>query len=170
MARTRKDTPATVATAPPVDFAKVAASARESAPVAGGGRFANNPFVDLLRKSFEADAAGDNGWREVTVSGYYVREIAAALRAATETLAAENVGVRIRYAYTEDDETFTEHGRLKDVTDKEGNVQLGVPEDDRYVTVKFLGRPRRQRSAEDETNGNGSDVDSGDDDQDNPEF
>lgn len=155
MARTRKvttDAPA------PVDFAAVAKSAKETVPTSGGGRFANNPFVDVLRESFEADNDGENGWREVTVNGYHAWDITAALRAATQTLADDGIGSRVRYAYKKNDGTAVEHGAWK-------RVQEDGAEDEREVTIKFLGRPRKEYATGE--NGNGSDVDGGDDD---PQF
>ena len=153
MARTRKDAPQTVTAAPTFDFAAAAGNVRESAPTAGGGRFVNNPFVPVLRESFIADDAGENGWREVPVPGYHVRDMVSALRNATQQLAEEGIGVRIRYAYSDDGEPVKEHGDVK-----------RVPEDDREVLVKFLGRPRKEYDKENGENGNGSDVDGGDDD------
>ena len=162
MANTRKNAPAAVTTAPPIDFASLAANVTTATITTGGGRFANNPFVPLLRASYDADQAGDNGWRQNVVPGYHVRELVAALRNAQMQLAGDEIGLRLRYAYTverDGADVAVENGRLDD-----------VPEDDRSVNVMFLGRPRKVYGAKDEENGNGSDVDSGDDNDQDPGF
>jgi hypothetical protein len=47
-------------------------------------------------------------------------------------LANEDIGIRIRYAFQDDEGIEVEISRVRD-----------VPEDDRPVLVKFLGRPRK---------------------------
>lgn len=165
MARTRSNTPAAVKNAAPIDLAALAQDTRVSKPTTGGSRFANNPFVAILRDSFNADESGENGWRENTMAGYHVFDFTAALRHATTVLADEGIGVRIRYSFVDDEGRTVEQGNLRDVTEKDSDtvVKYGVPEDDRDVTVKYTGRRRKVYGA-DGSNGNGSDVDGDDGD------
>ena len=140
MARTRKDAPETVKNAPPLDLASLASVVREEKVQAGGSRWANNPFVPLLRESFILDDGGENGWKGLDVAGSQVRELVAALRNAANQLANDEIGIRLRFAFDNDEGVPVEQGNL--LPDVKNN-KPGVPEDDRLVTVKFLGRPRK---------------------------
>ena len=131
MARTRKDAPNAVKQAAPLDLEALAGSVVESKmvrPVV----VVYNPFTNILRESYLQDDAGENGVKAVEVPGFQVRALERRLRAAAEQLANEDIGIRIRYAYTDDEGMEIEITRVRD-----------VPEDDRPVLVKFLGRPRK---------------------------
>lgn len=151
MARGRTDAPDTVKNAPAIDLGTLAGSVKPSRVTS------SNPFVPILRDSYKAAQAGENGWLENTVPGYHVRRFASALRNATQSLVTENIGVRIRYAFKMDDGTEVEKGDIKI-----------VPEDERPVTVKFCGRTRKDYSGGDDGNDdvNGDDGDDTDDDSD----
>ena len=154
MARNRDDAPQAVKDAPALDLGGLVGKVKETRVVS------SNPFVPVLRESFQASQTeGGNGWREVTVPGYHVRRFASALRNATQSLISENIGVRIRYAFIDDEENQVEKGDLKI-----------VPEDSRDVIVKFTGRVRKDYSVT--GNGDGSDADTDDDngDDDGPDF
>jgi len=150
MPRVRTDAPQEVLDAPALDLADLASTAQETTVRAGGGRFANNPFVPILEESFKIDQDGGNGWRVNRVLGAQVREFVSALRNAAQQLAEKEIGIRIRYEFRGDDEEITEVG----------NVKL-VPEDARPVNVKYTGRPRKvygrdaAEDDEDEPNGEG---------------
>lgn len=131
MARTRKNTPPAVAEAPELDFEALAGSVQESKMVRTV-KYVYNPFTNLVRESYLQDDAGENGVKAVEVPGYQVRALERRLRAAAEQLANEDIGIRIRYAYTDDEGVAQEISRVRD-----------VPEDGRPVLVKFLGRPRK---------------------------
>jgi len=133
MARTRsKDVPEAVKNAPPLDLAALAANVVATKPRHGGGRFANNPYVQLVRDSYVATLAGRNGWSGNSIAGYHVRDFNSALRNAGQVLGIEGIGVRIRFEYTDDSGTIVETGNVRE-----------VPEDDRTVLVKFTGTRRR---------------------------
>ena len=148
MPRVRTDAPQEVIDAPALDLSELANSAAETTVRAGGGRFANNPFVPLLQESYKIDQEGGNGWKFNRVTGAQVRELVSALRNAAQQLADEEIGIRIRYEFRTDENVVSELG----------NVKL-VPEDARPVNVKYIGRPRKVygRTAgeddEDEPNG-----------------
>lgn len=131
MARTRKDAPTAVTEAAPLDFEALAATVQESKMVRTA-KLAYNPFTALVRESYLQDDAGENGVKAVEVPGFQVRSLERRLRAAAEQLANSDIGIRIRYAYTDDEGVAQEITRVRD-----------VPEDDRPVLVKFLGRPRK---------------------------
>lgn len=131
MARKRKDAPTAVQDAPPIDFEALAGTVQESKMIRTV-KLAYNPFTNLVRESYLQDDAGENGVKAVEVPGFQVRALERRLRAAAEQLANEDIGIRIRYAYTDDEEVAQEITRVRD-----------VPEDDRPVLVKFLGRPRK---------------------------
>lgn len=140
MARTRKDAPESVLNAPPVNLAILAETVREEKVSAGGTRWINNPFVALLRESYLLDDGGENGWKGFDVQGAQVRQVVAALRNAANQLANDEIGIRLRYSFVNDEGVQTEQGNLHA---DEKNARPAVPEDDRKVTVKFLGRPRK---------------------------
>jgi hypothetical protein len=142
MARTRsqENLPEAVKNAPPLDLAALAASVVVTKPRTGGGRFANNPYIKLIRDSYELVKAGRNGWIGNTVQGYHVRDFNGALRHAGNALTDENIGVRIRFEYTNNEGEVTETGAVRD-----------VPEDDRAVLVKFTGTRRRIYLDEEQT-------------------
>ena len=131
MARTRKDAPTAVKDAPPIDFEALAGTVQESKMVRAV-KLAYNPFTSILRESYLQDDAGENGVKAVEVPGFQVRALERRLRAAAEQLANEDIGIRIRYAYTDDEGVAQEITKVRD-----------VPEDNRPVAVKFLGRPRK---------------------------
>ena len=130
MARRPKNPVAT--TLGPADFASLAETVREDNMATGGSRFANNPFVPLLRQSYEFDQVGKNGVKALDITGAQVAEVVVALRNAAIQLANEEIGIRIRYRFVQDDGTTVEIGNEK-----------SVPKDERPVTVKFLGRPKK---------------------------
>ncbi len=134
MARTRsqESLPEAVKNAPPLDLTALAASVVVTKPRTGGGRFANNPYVKVVRDSYALTKANRNGWVGNTIQGYHVRDFNSALRHAGNVLAEENIGVRIRFEYTNDEGAIVETGAVRD-----------VPEDDRTVLVKFTGTRRR---------------------------
>lgn len=140
MARNRANAPAAVKDAPALDLSALAEASVTVRPRMGGGRFANNPFIPRVRASYDAAVAGQNGWRGNTVPGFSARELAAALRHAGTALQDDGIGVRIRFEYTDDEGTIVEHGNVKE-----------VPEDDRPVTVKYLGNRRRVYLTEEQT-------------------
>jgi hypothetical protein len=131
MARTRKDAPTAVKDAPELDFEALASSVVESKMVRAP-KIVYNPFTNILRESYLQDDAGENGVKAIEVPGFQVRTLERRLRAAAEQLANEDIGIRIRYAYTNDEGIAEEIARVRE-----------VPEDDRPVLVKFLGRPRK---------------------------
>lgn len=131
MARTRKDAPTAVKDAAPIDFEALAGTVTESKMVRTV-KLAYNPFTNILRESYLQDDAGENGVKAVDVAGFQVRALERRLRAAAEQLANEDIGIRIRYMFTDDEGVVQEISRVRD-----------VPEDDRAVTVKWLGRPRK---------------------------
>lgn len=139
MPRTRKSTQ--VDDAPTLDLRALGDDTRESTMAIAGlgttGRFADNPFVDILRDSFHTDNGGGNGVRENQVVGSRVVDFVAALRNAGQQLAGEEIGVRIRYAFENDDNVQVEIGDVRK-----------VPSDGRTVTVKYVGRPRRRYMTE----------------------
>lgn len=133
MARTRsKNVPDAVKNAPPLDLTALAASAVTTVPRTGGGRFANNPYVKLVRESYALNKARKNGWLGNTVQGYHVRDFNSALRHAGTVLADDGIGVRIRFEYTNDESAVVTTGNVRE-----------VPEDDRAVLVQFTGTRRR---------------------------
>lgn len=131
MARTRKNAPTAVTEAPPIDFEALAGTVQETKMVRTV-KLAYNPFTAILRESYLQDDAGENGVKGVEVPGFQVRALERRLRAAAEQLANEDIGIRIRYAFIDDEEVPQEITRVRE-----------VPEDDRPVLVKFLGRPRK---------------------------
>ncbi len=133
MARTRsKNVPDAVKNAPPLDLTALAASAVTTVPRTGGGRFANNPYVKLVRESYALNKARKNGWLGNTVQGYHVRDFNSALRHAGTAVADDGIGVRIRFEYTNDEGAVVTTGNVRE-----------VPEDDRAVLVQFTGTRRR---------------------------
>ncbi len=133
MARTRsKNVPDAVKNAPPLDLTALAASAVTTVPRTGGGRFANNPYVKLVRESYALNKARKNGWLGNTVQGYHVRDFNSALRNAGTAVADDGIGVRIRFEYTNDEGAVVTTGNVRE-----------VPEDDRAVLVQFTGTRRR---------------------------
>lgn len=121
----------TATKAAPLDVASLATSVREDKMLAGAAR-KYNPFVEILRESYIADDAGENGTRAIDVTGAQVGEAVKILRNAGEQLAEEGIGIRLRFAFQNDE------GRLVEI----GDVKR-VPTGDVPVTVKFLGRPRK---------------------------
>ena len=133
MARTRsKNVPDAVKNAPPLDLDALASSIVVTTPRTGGGRFANNPYVKVVRESYAITKARGNGWRGNTIQGYHVRDFNSALRHAGTVLTDEGIGVRIRFEYTDDEGKIVTTGNVRD-----------VPEDDRAVLVQFTGTRRR---------------------------
>jgi hypothetical protein len=133
MARTRsQNVPDAVKNAPPLDLTALAANVVVTKPRHGGGRFANNPYVKLVRESYVATMANRNGWQGNSIAGYHVRDFNSALRNAGQVLGIEGIGVRIRFEYTDDNGTVVETGNVRE-----------VPEDERTVLVKFTGTRRR---------------------------
>jgi hypothetical protein len=132
MARTRKNPPAAVVEAPPLDFTQLASNVRVDTMQGGASRRAYNPFTDILRESYLKDDAGENGVRAVDVQGSQVRALVRQLRNAAEQLANEDIGLRLKFTFQNDEGREIEIGALPQ-----------VPEDSRPVTVKFLGRPRK---------------------------
>lgn len=132
MARGRSNTPDQVKNAPPLDLAALAAQAVTVKPRTGGGRYANNPYVPLVRESYKLHMDRRNGWKGNTVPGFHVRDLNGALRHAGMTLNDDGIGVRIRFEYRNDAGELVEHGNVRE-----------VPEDGRDVTVKYLGTKRR---------------------------
>jgi hypothetical protein len=133
MARTRsKDVPEAVKNAPPLDLTALASTVVVTKPRTGGGRFANNPYVKIVRESYALTQSKRNGWGGNTVAGYHVRDFNSALRHAGTVLADEGIGVRIRFEFTNDAGEVVETGNVRE-----------VPEDDRFVLVKFTGTRRR---------------------------
>jgi hypothetical protein len=133
MARTRTtDVPEAVKNAPPLDLAALASSVEVTKPRTGGGRFGNNPYVKLVRESYALTQSKRNGWSGNRIPGYHVRAFNSALRHAGTVLTDEGIGVRIRFEYTDDAENVVETGNVRE-----------VPEDDRFVLVKFTGTRRR---------------------------
>jgi hypothetical protein len=131
MARTRKDAPTAVKDAPPLDFEALAGTVIESKMIRAP-KLVYNPFTNIVRESYLQDDAGENGVKAVEVPGFQVRALDRRLRAAAEQLANEDIGIRIRFAFTDDEGIEVETARVRE-----------VPEDDRPVLVKFLGRPRK---------------------------
>jgi hypothetical protein len=133
MARTRsKDVPEAVKNAPPLDLTALASTVVVTKPRTGGGRFANNPYVKIVRESYALTQSKRNGWGGNTVAGYHVRDFNSALRHAGTVLSDEGIGVRIRFEFTNDAGEVIETGNVRE-----------VPEDDRFVLVKFTGTRRR---------------------------
>jgi hypothetical protein len=133
MARTRsKDVPEAVKNAPPLDLTALASTVVVTKPRTGGGRFANNPYVKIVRESYALAQSKRNGWGGNTVAGYHVRDFNSALRHAGTVLTDEGIGVRIRFEFTNDAGEVVETGNVRE-----------VPEDDRFVLVKFTGTRRR---------------------------
>lgn len=140
MARTRsKNVPDAVKNAPPLDLSALASATVVTTPRTGGGRFANNPYVGLLRESYALNQAHKNGWRGNAVQGFHVRELNGALRHAGTVLADEGIGVRIRFEFTDDEGNVVPTGDVR-----------SVPEDDRTVLVQFTGTRRRVYLDEDQ--------------------
>jgi hypothetical protein len=151
MARTRTDAPQEVIDAPPLNLDELATSAVETTVHSGGGRFLNNPFIPILRESYKIDSEGGNGWRANRVTGAQVREFVSALRNAAQQLADDDIGIRIKYEFRNDENEVVELG----------NVKL-VPEDARAVNVKYIGRPRKVYARDASENGEGESNGDGD--------
>jgi len=133
MARKRsQNVPDAVKNAPPLDLDALASSVIVTTPRTGGGRFANNPYVKVVRESYALTKVKRNGWRGNTVQGYHVRDFNSALRHAGTVLSDEGIGVRIRFEYTNDEGAIVTTGNVRE-----------VPEDDRAILVQFTGTRRR---------------------------
>lgn len=139
MARTRKNAPETVAEAPAVDlFALASGVTEDKLTTAGSSKWKDNPFVGILRESYMLNDAGENGVKSTPevmasqVKGY----VLPALRNAGEQLANEDIGIRIKFVYTDNNGDPQEHGNLDRFVKDTG-------EDNRPVRVKFLGRPKK---------------------------
>lgn len=120
----------------PINFAELAANTKEGT-LAGTTVF--NPFTELLRESYYLDQRRMNGEEHINpvkelppVLGYQAIPVARLLRRASAQLDAEEIGIRIRFSYVDDEDVIRETG----ATDE-------VPKDGRDVSIKFWGRPRR---------------------------
>lgn len=140
MARTkgsRNTTPTFSLATLDVQDAELPARTRNTGP----GRYADNPMVDLLRKSYaEFLADATKGGKQVVVTGVNAREVTAYLRAAGQELADEGIGVRVLYMFGDNERT----ANLKE-----------VPNDDTIVTIMFGAKNRKAARSGD--NGDGSD-------------
>jgi hypothetical protein len=139
MARTRKNAPEAVKAAPAVDFFALAAGVTEDKLVtAGSTKWKDNPFVAILRESYIQDNAGENGVKSTpeVMASQVKRYVLPALRNAAEQLANEDIGIRIKFIYADNDGVVQETGNLAQFVKDTG-------EDERPVRVKFLGRPKK---------------------------
>lgn len=150
MARTRTDAPDAVIDAPALDFAALASSAVRTEIRSGKNRFGgvNNPFIPLVRESYEEDTKEwGSGWRENSILGSQVRQMAAALRNAAQMLSDEGIGIRIKYEFRSDEDSEWK-GEVVEIGDARK-----VPEDERKVVIKYTGRTKKEysKSADDDT-------------------
>lgn len=139
MARPRKNAPATVTEAPTVDLASLAADVREDKLTSPGSkRWAGNPFVEILRESYLQDNAGENGVKSTpeVMASQVKGQVLPALRNAAEQLANDDIGIRIKFYYSNDEGVTVETGNL-------AQFVKDTHEDERPVRVKFLGRPKK---------------------------
>lgn len=164
--RTRKDPPPAVLAAEPLDFASLAEQAERTRVRTGSTKYGGpkNPFLPLVRQSYVEDTEKKgSGWRANFITGAQTRELVKALREAAEWLSDEEIGIRFKYRFRNDDGDMVEQGNLIDTKNKKtGAIRKGVPEDDRPVEVKYTGRRRRgaeePEDEEDESGtGNGDD-------------
>lgn len=162
--RPRVNPPPAVLAAEPLDFATLAEQAERAIVRTGSVKYGGpkNPFLPLVRQSYVEDTERKgSGWRSNMVTGAQTRELVKALREAAEWLSDEEIGIRFKYRFRNDDGDIVEQGNLIDTKNKRtGVVRKGVPEDDRSVEVKYTGRTRRgaevPEDEEDESgNGNG---------------
>jgi hypothetical protein len=117
-----------------LDLSALAASAKPTTVQEAATRFADNPFVKLIRESYEAGERGENPWRGNRVTAGQVRTFVAALRNAGTQLSADKIGVHIKYEFKSD-----KVGKVVEI----GDLREVPNEGDTPVNVKYRGARAR---------------------------